>query len=58
MSWSWLVAGYVLMWIITGCISCKADGNDPDTATFAGLFWPVFLPIMIIRFIVEKLTNY
>lgn len=57
MSWPWFVIGYVLMWIITGCLKCKFDGDDPETATSVGMFWPIFLPMMVIKLIVEKITD-
>ena len=60
MEWFWLILGiflYLVMWIVTAIIIIRVNYDDAMESTFMGLFWPIILPIMIVKYIVEEIDD-
>lgn len=43
---------YLVMWVVTGVIA-KRIGEEESLAPFVGLFWPVSLPVFVMKILID-----
>lgn len=62
MDWYWIVLialGYMAMWIATAVFAYEMDAFDiVELSVAISMFWPVILPVLMVTWIVKKITYY
>ena len=52
-----IVVGYLLMWIVSAVIIARTTSYDIDDSNIAGFFWPISLPIVLVKFFIVRLDG-